>query len=111
MLTHVINQERKHSLWQLKHTYKLQWIFQRIIGKQRLKFTQTIANHSLDTIPGAETKQLLARDEDVQVLHGFDSVEHAQDYLQSEMFTKHVFPGLKPIWSSDPEVRIFSVVG
>ena len=52
----------------------------------------------LDTIPGAETKQLLVRDEDGQVLHGFDSVEHAQDYLKSEMFTKHVFPGLKPTW-------------
>lgn len=49
----------------------------------------------LETIPGAESKALLVRDEDVQVLHGFDSVEHAQDYLKSEMFTKHVFPGLK----------------
>ena len=28
----------------------------------------------LKTIPGAETKDLLIRDEDVQVLHGFDSV-------------------------------------
>lgn len=65
----------------------------------------------LDTIPGAQTKQLLIRDEDVQVLHGFDSVEHAQAYLNSEMFTKHVFPGLKPTWEGDPEVRIFSVAG
>lgn len=60
---------------------------------------------------GAESKALLVRDEDVQVLHGFDSVEHAQDYLKSEMFTKHVFPGLKPTWTAEPEVRIFSVVG
>lgn len=65
----------------------------------------------LETIPGAESKALLVRDEDVQVLHGFDSVEHAKDYLKSEMFTKHVFPGLKPTWTADPEVRIFSVVG
>lgn len=65
----------------------------------------------LGTIPGAETKQLLIRDEDVQVLHGFDSVEHAQAYLKSDMFTKHVFPGLKPTWTSDPEVRIFTVAG
>ena len=41
----------------------------------------------LKTIPGAETKDLLIRDEDVQVLHGFDSVEHAKAYLDSEMFT------------------------
>lgn len=61
------------------------------------------------TIPGAETKDLLIRDEDVQVLHGFDSVEHAKAYLNSEMFTQHVFPGLKPTWSADPELRIYSV--
>lgn len=65
----------------------------------------------LETIPGAETKQLLVRDEDVQVLHGFDSAEHAQAYLKSDMFTKHVFPGLKPTWTGDPEVRIFTVAG
>ncbi|WP_373842558.1 hypothetical protein [Limosilactobacillus sp.] len=63
----------------------------------------------LDTIPGAETKQLLVRDEDVQVMHGFDSVEHAQAYLRSDMFTKHVFPGLKPTWTGDPDVRIYTV--
>ena len=34
----------------------------------------------LEQIPGALTKDLLIRDEDVQVLHGFDSVEHAQAY-------------------------------
>lgn len=63
----------------------------------------------LDTIPGAVSKQLLIRDEDVQVLHGFDSVEHAQAYLKSEMFTKHVFPGLKPTWTENPDVRIYEV--
>ncbi len=34
----------------------------------------------LETIEGALTKDLLVRDEDVQVLHGFDSVEHAKAY-------------------------------
>lgn len=63
----------------------------------------------LDTIPGAETKELLVRDEDVQVMHGFDSVEHAKAYLKSDMFTKHVFPGLKPTWTEDPDVRIYAV--
>ena len=61
----------------------------------------------LKTIPGAETKDFLIRDE--QVLHGFDSVEHAKAYLNSEMFTQHVFPGLKPTWTEDPEVRIYTV--
>ena len=65
----------------------------------------------LKTIPGAESKQLLVCDEVVQVLHGFDSVEHAQAYLKSNMFTKHVFPGLKPTWVADPEARIFTVAG
>ena len=63
----------------------------------------------LDTIAGALTKNLLVRDEDVQVLHGFDSVEHAQAYLQSEMFQNDVFVGLKPLWSADPDVKIYSV--
>ncbi|MDO5853424.1 MAG: hypothetical protein Q4Q62_05115 [Thermoplasmata archaeon] len=63
----------------------------------------------LDTIPGAETKDLLIRDEDVQVLHGFDSVEHAQAYLGSEMFKNDVFTGLSLLWTADPEVRIYSL--
>jgi len=32
------------------------------------------------------SKELLIRDEDVQVLHGFDGVEHVKAYLDSEMF-------------------------
>lgn len=63
----------------------------------------------LKTIKGALSKDLLIRDEDVQVLHGFDSVEHAQAYLSSDMFKNDVFVGLKPLWSADPEVRIYSV--
>ena len=63
----------------------------------------------LKEIPGALTKDLLIRDEDVQVLHGFDSVEHAAAYLESEMFRNDVFVGLKPLWSADPEVRIYTV--
>lgn len=63
----------------------------------------------LKTIPGALTKDLLVRDEDVQVLHGFDSAEHAKAYLTSELFQKDVFTGLKPLWASDPDVKIYSV--
>lgn len=63
----------------------------------------------LDTIKGALTKDLLIRDEDVQVLHGFDSVENAQAYLSSELFQNDVFVGLKPLWDADPEVKIYTV--
>ena len=63
----------------------------------------------LETIEGALTKDLLIRDEDVQVLHGFDSVEHAQAYLSTTMFQNDVFSGLKPLWSADPDVRIYSM--
>lgn len=63
----------------------------------------------LDTIEGALTKNLLIRDEDVQVLHGFDSAEHAQAYLSSELFRNDVFVGLKPLWDAEPEVKIYTV--
>lgn len=63
----------------------------------------------LDQINGAVSKDLLIRDEDVQVLHGFDSVENAKAYLDSEMFKNDVFVGLKPLWSADPDVKIYSV--
>lgn len=46
-----------------------------------------------------------------EVLHGFDSKEHAAAYLKSEMFTKDVVTGLAPDFQADPEIRIFSVVG
>lgn len=65
----------------------------------------------LDTIEGALSKNLLVRDEDVQVLHGFDSKEHAEAYLKSDMFTKDVAVGLSPYFQAEPEIRIFTVVG
>lgn len=65
----------------------------------------------LKEIKGALTKDLLVRKEDVQVLHGFDSAEHAAAYLSSDMFKNDVFVGLQPLWSADPDVKIYSVVG
>lgn len=62
----------------------------------------------LEQIDGALTKELLIREEDVQVLHGFDSAAHAEAYLQSELFQKDVFVGLQTLWSADPEVRIYT---
>ncbi len=63
----------------------------------------------LEQIGGALSKELLVRNDDVQVLHGFDSVEYANDYLNSELFQKDVFTGLKPLWDADPDVRIYQV--
>ncbi|CVK21697.1 hypothetical protein [Sporomusa sphaeroides] len=63
----------------------------------------------LNQIKGAQTKELLVRDEDVQVLHGFDSVENAKAYLDTEMFKNDVFVGLKPLWSAAPDVKIYTV--
>ncbi len=63
----------------------------------------------LKTIKGAITKDLLVRDEDVQVLHGFDSVENAKAYLESEMFQNDVFVGLKDLWKQQPDVKIYAV--
>ncbi|MBC8536479.1 hypothetical protein [Feifania hominis] len=63
----------------------------------------------LEDIEGALTKELLVREQDVQVLHGFDTVEHAQAYLQSELFRRDVSAGLKPLWSEEPQLKIYSV--
>lgn len=63
----------------------------------------------LTTIQGALTKDLLLREEDVQVLHGFDSTENANAYLQSTLFTADVFEGLKDLWTENPDVRIYSL--
>ena len=64
----------------------------------------------LDTIEGALTKECLVRDEDVQVSHGFDSMEHAKAYLDSELFKTRVLPGLQPTWAADPDIRFYEVL-
>lgn len=63
----------------------------------------------LSSIKGAKSKDLLVRAEDVQVLHGFESVESANAYLQSELFTKDVVRELSPLFSKAPEIRIYGV--
>lgn len=65
----------------------------------------------LDDIEGAHCKHLLVRGEDVQVLHGFASVADAENYLKSDLFTQDVVVELKPYFQSEPDVRIYSVVG
>lgn len=64
----------------------------------------------LTTIDGATSKELLIRDQDVQVLHGFATTAQAQAYLNSPLFTQDVVAGLKPYLNSDPDVRIYDVM-
>lgn len=61
----------------------------------------------LTTIPGAESKDLLVRDEDVQVLHGFDSRASAESYLGSALFSNDVVRELKPYLMAGPELRVY----
>jgi hypothetical protein len=61
----------------------------------------------LDTIGGARSKELLVRDEDVEVLHGFDTAEQASAYLKSRLFTADVVGALKPLLDAEPDVRIY----
>lgn len=64
----------------------------------------------LNTVAGAQSKELLVRDVDVQVLHGFDSVHNAKAYLVSDLFTADVVGELKPLLVDAPDVRIYEVV-
>jgi hypothetical protein len=63
----------------------------------------------LNTIKGAKSKQLLIREEDVQVLHGFEARDAAQDYLESPLFNADVVEHLKPLLDAAPDVRIYQV--
>jgi len=63
----------------------------------------------LKQIKGAQSKELLIRNEDVQVLHGFASVADANAYLKSNLFTQDVVKALGPYLDADPEVRIYDV--
>lgn len=61
----------------------------------------------LDSISGAKTKELLVRDEDVQVLHGFDTTDQAKAYLSTDLFQVDVVTSLKPLLDAEPDVRIY----
>ena len=64
----------------------------------------------LNTIKGAQSKELLIRDEDVQVLHGFDTIENAQNYLTSDLFNNDIVTELKPLFGANPEIKIYQVL-
>ncbi|PTL85776.1 hypothetical protein [Vitiosangium sp. GDMCC 1.1324] len=61
----------------------------------------------LETIAGAKSKELLVRDEDVQVLHGFDTAQQASAYHKSNLFAADVVTALKPLLDAAPNVRIY----
>ena len=61
----------------------------------------------LDTVSGATSKELLVRDDDVQVLHGFETAAHAKAYLASELFTRDVVGALAPLLNTAPDVRVY----
>ncbi|HWT62337.1 MAG TPA: hypothetical protein VN150_07095 [Ochrobactrum sp.] len=64
----------------------------------------------LETIKGAQSKELLIRGEDVQVLHGFDTVANAEAYLESNLFTDDVVVGLKPLMNAAPDIRVYGAL-
>lgn len=64
----------------------------------------------LNQIKGAQSKALLIRDEDVQVLHGFANVADANAYLKSDLFNQDVVKGLAPYLDADPEIRIYDTI-
>lgn len=62
----------------------------------------------LKQVSGARSKELLIRDEDVQVMHAFASNEQAHAYLKSDMFNKDVVIALSPLLKAAPDVRIYA---
>lgn len=62
----------------------------------------------LTKISGAKSKELLVRDDDVQVLHGFATRKQAEDYLSSSLFNDDVVVNLKPLLKADPDVRVYT---
>lgn len=61
----------------------------------------------LTTVDGATDKQLLIRDDDVQVMHTFTDGAAAAAYLTTAMFNDDVVRELGPLLAADPEVRIY----
>jgi hypothetical protein len=85
-------------------------ITMKVAGANRPKAGEIYAKYKmpfLATVPGAETKDLLVRDEDVQVIHTFESRAWAEKYLASQMFGVDVVTELKPLLAAEPEIRIY----
>jgi hypothetical protein len=63
----------------------------------------------LRTIAGAKSKELLVRDDDVQVLHGFESKDDAEAYLKTPLFERDVVGALSSLLDAPPDVRVYAV--
>lgn len=63
----------------------------------------------LTTVAGAKSKDLLVRDDDVQVLHAFDSQSHAEAYLKTSLFQSDVVSALAPLLDAPPDLRVYVV--
>jgi hypothetical protein len=85
-------------------------ITMKVLAKDRMQAGAVYSKYKqpfLAMIPGAKSKDLLLREEDVQVLHGFDSRASAESYLTSALFGNDVVRELKPYLAADPEIRIY----
>ena len=85
-------------------------ITMQVSGADRPKAGAVYAKYKppfLANVPGAESKELLLRDEDVQVLHTFASRAAAESYLASRLFGDDVVRELKPCLAAQPEIRIY----
>ena len=65
----------------------------------------------LDEVKGAVSKELLVRDEDVQVLHRFVTDQDAWAYLSSGLLLQEIMPELTPLTEGEAEIRIYTVIG
>jgi hypothetical protein len=87
-------------------------ITMKVAGVDRAKAGAVYSKYKapfLATVPGAESKDLLLREEDVQVLHAFESRAFAESYLASRLFGNDVVGELKPYLAADPEIRIYEL--
>ena len=85
-------------------------ITMKVSGANRAKAGAVYAKYKppfLASVSGAKSKDLLLREEDVQVLHGFDSQASAESYLESKLFAKDVVAELTPYLMAPPEIRIY----
>lgn len=78
--------------------------------EQAVSVYQRYRQPFLDVVPGAQSKELLVRPEDVQVVHGFTSRLEAEGYLGSLLFQKDVVTALQPLLAAAPEIRIYEKV-
>ncbi len=63
----------------------------------------------LSTVAGAKSKELLVREDDVQVLHGFDSKANAEAYLKTPLFERDVVSALSALLDTPPDVRVYTL--